>query len=353
MERVGFDLAVGVRERGEGAMVVALASDGPMGGVLRAAGVPVFSLERRHRGYDLGLMWRLRGLLRSHGVNVVHTHNPLALVYGAVAARLTTCGVVHTKHGKNPGGARQLALRRQAGRFVDAFVAVSAATASVALQKREVHATRLEVIPNGIDLRRFTDSAGARARIRERLGIGMGAWVMGTVGRLAPEKDQATLIRAAAPVLGEQCRLLLVGDGDEASALRAVAAAQPQGRFIHFLGARSDVPELLAAMDVFVLPSITEGLPLVVLEAMAAGRPDVSTPVGGIPEVVQSGLSGRLFAVGDVMGLRALLLDLRADPSGSRRMGEHGRTLVEASYSRDTALDRYVSAYERALAAHV
>ena len=351
MERVALDLADGLRERGGRGMVVALAPDGPMGAVLRAAGVPVFSLPRRHRGYDLGLMLRLRRLLRQEGVNVVHTHNPLALVYGAVAGRLAKCGVVHTKHGINPGGQRQVALRRYVGRFVDAFVAVSAATAIVALAKREIDATRLEVIPNGIDLRRFTLEAGTRARIRAELGISPDAWVMGTVGRLVPEKDQATLIRASASLLGEDCRLLLVGDGVEAAALRELAASLPGGRFVHFLGARSDVPHLLAAMDVFVLPSLTEGLPLVVLEAMAAALPVVCTPVGGLADVVQPGTSGHLVTVGDVEGLRVRLEALRADPSGTRRMGEQGRSLARATYSRETAVDRYVSAYERAFAA--
>lgn len=348
MERVALDLAVGLRERGGRAIVVALASGGPMGAELRAAGIPVFSLERRRRGYDLGLMWRLRELLRSQGVNVVHTHNPLALVYGAAAGTLAKCGVVHTKHGINPGGHRHVALRRYAGHFVDSFVAVSAATAIVALAKREIDATRLEVIPNGIDLRRFTTGAETRSRIRAELGIGTDAWVAGTIGRLVPEKDQATLIRAAAPLLGEDSRLLLVGDGVEAGALRELSAALPGGRFVHFLGARSDVPDLLSAMDVFVLPSLTEGLPLVILEAMAAGLPVVCTPVGGLADVVEPGVTGELFAVGDVEGLRRQLGAFRADPTETRRMGEQGRRIAQSTYSRDTAVDRYLSAYERA-----
>lgn len=349
MERVALDLAGGVRERGGRTMVIALGPDGPMAAELRVAGVPVFSLERRHRGYDFGLMLRLRALLRTHEVTVVHSHNPLALVYGAVAGRLANCGVVHTKHGINPGGRSQLAMRRCAGALVDSYVAVSAATAIVALAKHEIDATRLEVIPNGIDLRRFGNGSEMRLQVRQELGISADAWVMGTVGRLVPEKDQATLITASAPLLGEECLLLIAGDGVEAGALRKLAESLPGGRFVRFLGARSDVPDLLAAMDVFVLPSMTEGLPLVVLEAMAAALPVVCTPVGGLPDVVQAGVSGQLFPVGDVAALRALLEALRTDRGATQKMGERGRDLVQATYSRDTAVDRYLSAYERAI----
>ncbi len=232
---------------------------------------------------------------------------------------------------------------------MDTYVAVSAATAIVALGKREIDATRLEVIPNGIDLRRFVRGAQMRLKVRHELGISADAWVMGTVGRLVPEKDQATLISSAAALLGERCRLLLVGDGPEAGRLRALAGALPEGRFVHFLGARSDVPDLLAAMDVFALPSLTEGLPLVVLEAMAAALPVVCTPVGGLPEVVHPGVCGQLFPVGDVAALRALLEALRSDRDAAQTMGERGRDLVRATYSRDTAVDRYLSVYGRAV----
>ena len=345
MERVALDLALGVREHGVDALVVALGEAGPIRAELRAAGVPVFSLPRRGRGYDFAMMLRLRALFRAEGANVVHTHNPLALLYGAAAGRLAGCGVVHTKHGINPGSTRQLALRRQAGRLVDSFVAVSPATAIVAMEKREVDATRLRVIPNGIDLGRFSEERSVRDETRAQLGIAPGAWVIGTVGRLAPEKDQATLIRAAGSLLGEDCQLLLVGDGEEAGALREVTKTLPNARFVCFAGARSDVPDLLSAMDVFVLSSVTEGMPLAILEAMAAGLPMLCTPVGGVPELVRAAGCGDLFPVADEAALRTLLQALRANPVRARIMGDRGRAFVRATYSRDVAVDRYLAAY--------
>lgn len=349
MERVALDLAAGLEERGGRAIVVALGPEGPIARELRSAGIATHALERRRRGYDLGLVMRLRRLLRAERIDVVHTHNPHALLYGAVAGELAGCGVVHTKHGKNPSSAAELRFRRQVGRLVDCYVAVSNATAVVALEKRETDAARLRVIPNGIDLRRFAASSGERSRLRAALGVPDDAFVFGTVGRLVPEKDQATLIRAAAPLLGERCRLLLAGDGPEAPALRAVADGAPNGGFVHFLGARSDVPAVLAAMDAFVLSSETEGLPLALLEAMAAGLPILSTPVGGIAEVVQPDVSGRLFPVGDVGALRRELEALRSRPDEARRLGAEGRAFAHAIYSRDAAVDRYLTAYATAM----
>jgi glycosyltransferase involved in cell wall biosynthesis len=351
MERVALDLAAGMQERGHTAMAVGFEPDGPIAHELRAAGVSVESVVRRHRGYDVGLIMRLRQLLRARHIDIVHTHNPTALLYGAPAGHFAGCAVVHTKHGINPSTGQLLNVRRQVGRFVDVYVAVSTATAIVALEKREVDATRLRVIPNGIDLRRFSTDGDARGAVRSELGIGERAFVAGTVGRLAPEKDQTSLLRAAAPLLGDDFHVVLAGTGSEADALRRQADELPNGRSIHFLGARSDVPRVLAAMDVFVLPSITEGLPLAILEAMAAGLPALATPVGGIGEVLREGVTGHFFPVGDAERLRELLGRLRADPAAARRMGNEGRSFALKTYARDLAVDRYLATYEAALEA--
>jgi glycosyltransferase involved in cell wall biosynthesis len=352
MERVALDLAEATRERGDRASVVALADEGPMAAELRAAGIPLVSLPRRGRGYDLRVVMRLRRLLQEQRADLVHTHNPLAMLYGAVAGRAAGCAVVHTKHGINPGTPRQRAFRRQVARLVDSYVAVSAATAIVAVDKREVDATKLRVIPNGIDLRRYDAQEGARERIRAELGIPEDAFVAGTVGRLAREKDQATLLRATGALLGRDFHVVVAGDGPEAQPLRDAAAAMPNASSIHLLGARNDVPRLMAAMDAFVLTSITEGLPLVILEAMAAGLPIVSTGVGGIPEVVQEGVSGHLFAAGDEAALVAMLRRLAGDRAYARRLGDAGRVFARARYARDVAVERYYAVYRTAIDAH-
>src|SRR5262249_41411828 len=144
---------------------------------------------------------------------IVHTHNPQPLIYAAPAAKLARAAVVHTKHGANPDLSHRVSLRRAAAMAVDAYVAVSEATAESARASRDCAPSQLRVIANGVDLSRFHPDPRARTEVREELDIPKNAWVVGTVGRIAPEKQHALLVRAAEPLLGETFRLVVVGDG--------------------------------------------------------------------------------------------------------------------------------------------
>lgn len=350
-ERVAVDLACAQRAAGEVVAVIALGplpEGSPLAEELRAAGV-----ELRAIGVGAGLEpllpARLACLLRRLAAEVVHTHNPRALLYGAAAGRLAGAVVVHTKHGANPDGGRRLLLRRAAARLVSALVAVSPQTAEVARRRREVAIDRLLVIENGIRLDRFAPDGAARSRLREALAIPEGALVLGTVGRLAPEKDQALLLRAAAPLLGDAVHLVVVGDGPEAAALEAQARAAGIAPFTHLLGARADVPQLLAAFDVFVLPSRSEGLPLVIAEAMATALPVVASRVGGVPAVIDEGRTGLLVEPGDEAGLRAALIALRDDRAHASRIGCAARKEAMARFSSERMAREYLAVYRRAL----
>jgi glycosyltransferase involved in cell wall biosynthesis len=258
--------------------------------------------------------------------------------------------VVHTKHGSNPKGGTRLLAGNVAGRFVDAFVAVSPETAAFANRRREVAQRRLLVIPNGISLDRFRPDPAARARVRKELGVEPDGWVVGTVGRLAVEKNQALLLRAVAPLLGRQARVALVGDGPLRRELAQLAAGLGIADSVHLLGARGDVPDVLNAFDAFVLCSDTEGLPLAVPEAMATGLPVVATAVGGIPTVVEEGRTGFLVPTGDADALRDRLARLRADPPMARACGERGRRTAVARFSSERMQRDYAELYRRLLA---
>jgi glycosyltransferase involved in cell wall biosynthesis len=168
---------------------------------------------------------------------------------------------------------------------------------------------------------------------------------VGSVGRFAPEKDYPFLVRAAAPLLGPDARLLLVGDGDAMSMVRAEVKAQKVEPFVVLPGRRADVPRLLGALDAFVLSSRMEGMPLVVLEAMAAGVPVVATAVGGLPGVIAEGETGFLVPSGDEAALRARLVALRGDPARARAVAERGRAQVRERHSRETMVRRYLQLY--------
>ncbi len=350
-ERVAFDLAREQRRAGQRVIAFSLAGlpEGPLAARFRELGVESQSVDKAP-GFDPALPLKLASLLRREHVELVHTHNPRALVYGAPAARLAGAVVVHSKHGLNPDPTRRRLLRRAAASLVDAYVAVTPELAKVARDRHECDRARLRVVPNGIDLSRFGEARETRHRAREELEIPEGAWVVGTVGRLSPEKDQAMLIQALAPELGPLVRLVLVGDGPEDKALRARVERTGKQEWVHFTGVREDVPRLLAAFDVFALSSRTEGLPLALLEAMAAALPVVATRAGGVPDLIEHALTGCLVDSGDVLAFHDALVSLERDPERAREMGRMGRQRVLAGYSLERMARDYQSLYVELLA---
>lgn len=351
-ERVALDLAAAQIARGHAVIAVSLAPppEGALAGELREVGAQVIDVPKGP-GTDPTLVPRLAWALGRRKVDVVHTHNPLPLIYGAPAARLVRAVAIHTKHGVNPGSRGHRMLRRAAARLVSAFVAVSTVTAEQARAQKDCPPNRLVVIPNGIRLERFAPDAAARAAVRRELRIDGDAMVVGMVGRHDEFKNQGLLLAAIAPRLGPKVHVVFVGDGPTRAALEAAVAALPAERraAAHVLGRRMDVARLLPAFDVFALSSKTEGLPLVVPEAMAAGLPVVSTAVGGIPSVVDEGETGHLTPV-DEAAFRAALDRLLADPARARQMGARAREVALARYSAERMCDDYMALYARALA---
>lgn len=348
-ERVALDLAARQRAAGHRVLAVSLAPppEGPMSSMFRAAGVDTASVSKRGGGFDPSLAMRLAQYLSREGVDVVHTHNPQALVYGAPAATLARRPCVHTKHGVNPDPPRRMWLRRAAAKMVDAYVAVTPTLARLAAERSECDPTQLHVIPNGIDTGRFAPSPSRRRRARAELGIAEDAWVVGTVGRLSPEKNQRLLIDAIAPMLDPRRHLVIVGDGPERSRLESCAQATMRPELVHFTGARDDPEAWLAAFDAFALTSDSEGLPLVLLEAMAVGLPVVATSVGGIPDVVEQGVTGYLVAPGDRSALTAELVRLATRPQRARDAASAARQMVLERHSTDHMVEGYEKLYAR------
>lgn len=347
-ERVALDLAIGQRARGHRVSILSLAPppDGAMADEIARAGAELGRVPKKARGVDPTLVVRLAKELRARGADVVHTHNPLPLVYGIPAARLVGAAAIHTKHGKNPSGRANQLLRRAAAQFAHAFVAVSETTATQAREQREMPENRLHVIPNGIRLDRYAPDQEARAAIRVELGLG-DAFVVGTVGRLDKFKNQALLVRAMAPLLSSRVRLVIVGEGDARPEVEAAIKALPDPRWVVMTGRRMDVPRVVHAFDVFALSSSTEGLPLVVPEAMAASLPIVATAVGGLPDVIDEGETGHLVPVEET-ALRNAIAGLEQDRERARAMGMRGRVTALERYSHDRMVDEYLALYRAA-----
>lgn len=348
-ERMAVDLARAQRSSGHQVMAVSLAPppEGPLAETFLEAGVKALTVAKRG-GFDVTLPFRLSQLFAREGVEVVHTHNPQALIYGAPAGRLAGAAIIHTKHGRNPDSLRRRLLRRAAAKLVNAFVAVSPSTAAVAREHHDCDDAQLRVIANGIDVTAFTLGAGVRCAVRDELGIPRDAWVVGTIGRLAPEKDQAALVKLMAPLLDEKRRLVIVGDGAERIALDKLVRSLEHGRYVHLTGMRRDPARLLAAFDVFALSSCTEGLPLVLLEAMAAGLPVVSTDVGGIGDVVQHERTGFLVPRTSMNRFADELMRLYRNPDLARRVGMTARHAVRSAYSLERMASDYAALYASA-----
>ena len=350
-ECVALDLATLQLAAGHQVRVLSLAEppDGPMAQRFRAIGASIETIPKRGPSLDPTLALRVAQSVSKARVDIVHTHNPAALVYGAPAATLAGVRSVHTKHGLNPDSSRRMWLRRVASSMVDAYVAVTPTLARVAVERHECDSTRLHVISNGIDTARFAPNVAARQRVRSELGIPENAWVVGTVGRLAPEKNQGLLIDAVEPMLDPRRHLVIVGDGPAREALAERARGTLRPDLIHFTGARPDVENLLASFDAFALTSESEGLPLVILEAMAVGLPVVATAVGGVPDVVQPGKTGFLAPASDRIALMKELLLLATRSELVAKVAAAGRSMVLERHSKEHMARDYDNLYRRVL----
>jgi glycosyltransferase involved in cell wall biosynthesis len=348
-ERVVLDLAKAQRAAGHHVSVVTLSD---VAGKMAAEFQPIVdTLEAvpKRAGTDVRLPFDLARWFRAHRTQVVHTHNELPLIYAAPGGKLARTAVVHSKHGIVPVPRRAHWLRRAAATATDVFVAVSAATADVARANHECPDAKLRIVVNGTDLSRFPAPAGARESIRNELGIPLDARVLVTIGRLVKEKDHALLLRSVARLLRPDVRVVIVGDGPLRDELHALAKTLPGREYIHLTGARRDVPALLASADAYVLSSASEGLPIGLLEAWAAGLPVVATSVGGIPAAVRHDKTGILVAHGDEAALGKAIARVLEGGDAVRAMAAQGRTHVLATYSSDRMASAYFDLYTACL----
>jgi protein-tyrosine-phosphatase len=206
--------------------------------------------------------------------------------------------------------------------------------------------TMLTHIHNGIDLGRMTPIQ-TPPEVRRELGLDDASLVIGAVGRLAPVKGHASFLEAAKLIVQEEprARFLIVGNGPLQRHLRAQAAQLGVSEACLFLGDRADVYDLVSAMDVFVLPSLNEGIPMALLEAMALNRPVVATDVGGVPEVLEHRVTGLLVSPGDPRGLADACLNLLANPAWAGRLGQQARHAVESRFTLERSGRELVEAY--------
>ncbi|MEM9742743.1 MAG: glycosyltransferase [Pseudomonadota bacterium] len=348
-ERMLIELATGLQSTEYRPMICCLETRGELASVAESNGIEVLALERRS-GRSLGAVRQLRKLLRSRKVGLLHSHNEPALLFGAAATAATRVKHVHTKHGMGSASSLAQLLVRAALRTVDFAVSVSDELAE-RLKGEGVAEHRIAAISNAINLTPFL--AIHREPLRSTgSGSRQSGPVIGHVARLSEIKNQKLLLqvfsrfRKAVPT----AKLVIVGDGPERSQLENIAHELQVADAVQFLGQRTDIPDLLESFDWFALTSRSEGTPISVIEAMAAGLPVTATDVGGLAALVKHDQTGLLASLDDSDTQLENWLRLAGDETARTRMGARARDFVTANYGLSKMVYAYASLYHQALA---
>ena len=326
---------------------------------ITAPGVEVIQLHKKP-GQDWGLYFRLLKTLFSLRPDIVHTRNLASLEMQVLTLLLPGVKRVHGEHGRDiydlDGTNKKYNLLRKILRpFIHCYIAVSKDLESWLKEKINVPNTKLRQIYNGVDSEKFYLRQQAKTDITPEGFLPNSPIVVGTVGRIAEVKNQKLLVDGVKflvekrPELKADLRLVLVGDGPLYSSLKDYVTEIGLSDLVWMAGDRDDVAELMQLMDVFVLPSLAEGISNTVLEAMATGLPVIATNVGGNPELISEGENGRLVKVGDEEGLAEAIGELVDNPELRAKMGKKGIDQVKSTFNWQRAVGEYLGVYDELL----
>jgi glycosyltransferase involved in cell wall biosynthesis len=325
---------------------------GTLGQELRDERFVVEVLGRR-AGIDLGCVRQLARVAEKHQAEVIHAHQYTPFFYSRAPGWLgRRPSVLFTEHGRDfpdvPNRKRRI-FNRLFLRSIDRVVAVGEAVKRALIVNEGIPTQRIEVIYNGVRLEDFSTDAALRREVRGELGIGATDPVAIQVARLDYLKDHSTALRTAQRIRNKlpDFKLLLVGEGPERAKIEQEIMERQLGATVRLLGLRSDVRQLLASADMFLLTSISEGIPVTFIEAMGAGLPVVSTAVGGVEEVVVPGETGLLAPAGDDEQLANSVLQLFEEPAKAHAMGKMGSERARQLFSERQMHEGYAAVYEQ------
>jgi glycosyltransferase involved in cell wall biosynthesis len=338
--------------------------DGEFTEQLRQIGVRVHLVPELERTIspkrDIQAYLALRSFFRAEQPDIVHTHSSKTGILGRLAAKAARVPViVHTVHGYAfPAESRPAVkaifkfLERQAGKVTDRMIVLNETDAAIARDLLSVPDRRLAVLPNGVDVDTYAPTTPEQRHALRRSAFGIETSdhvIVGMVGRLWFQKNPQCFVRAAIRVTAQRDKVsfFLIGDGEFRAELEAaIQASGHDTNRIRILGWRNDVPELLKALDLMVLPSRWEGMPLAILEAMASAVPVVASDIPGNHHLVQDGNDGRLFPLDDDLALASALLELIDDTKLRSRFSAEARAKVLARYTLSARMEKITAVYE-------
>ncbi len=332
-------------------LVVSLADKGEIGREIEAEGTDVICLNKLGHQLKWSIVTDLINIMQGNRIQIVRTHQYHANFYGRLAAPRAgvPCLVssVHNLYTQDRKFHRRL-FNRLLAKYTDRIIAVSDPVRNDILKYDRVPEDKVTVITNGVDVERFDGATGGG--VRNGLGIPTDAPVIGTVGRLAEAKDQRTLIEAVSGIKdGMLPWLVIVGDGPLMRELKAQAKELGIAERTVFTGTRRDIPELLAAMDVFVLPSLREGMPNALIEALAAGRPVVATSIPPFSAIIDNPTLGTLVPVSNAEMMAKAIERLLTDHDRRRAMCVAARERAINRHSIQATVDKYMDIFKEIL----
>ena len=306
---------------------------------------------------DIIAFFDLLKIFREWKPDVVHTHTAKAGAVGRAAARCAGVPViVHTFHGHVLRGyfPRPLesifrGIERALARITDRIVTLSPALKTDLVEMGIADPAKIEVVPLGMDLAPLLGCEARRGELRAELGLPAGEPMIGIVGRLVPIKNHRLFLEAARSMVnsGSPARFVIIGDGELREFLQNLASEKGIAERIHFLGWRKDMVPVYAGLDLLALTSDNEGTPVALIEGMAAGVPVVATSVGGVPDVVRDGITGRLVPPGDPEAMHRAWREALTEKETTKRMCQLARREVEERFGRERMLSAMTAMYEK------
>lgn len=355
LEQVVVNLINGLDSRRYDHVLCCIDAGGPMQQRLTVP-VKLYCMNKGQKR-DLLLPFKILKLLWKEKPDIIHTRN-WSTIDAIIAAFFTlTPVVVHDEHGReatDPEGVnlKRKLVRRGLSARVARFIPVSGELATWLVKDVRVSPDKVQSIVNGVDTAAFVP-AGDKTAAKSRMGLGADSFVVGFVGRLDPVKDLCTLLEAFALFSskggGRDKVLVIAGNGPEREMLEAKSRALCIHSRVVFLGECLDIPSVMACLDVFVLTSIAEGIPMTILEAMASGLPVVSTNVGGVSQLVSNGNTGILVPSRGTSEIAAAFQHYLHNSLDLKAHGKNGRKVAEQEFSLNRMISNYHSLYEELL----